>query len=129
MEIIDRENHQKLYIQLINIFLKKMESKEWTIGFKIPTEDELCSMYNVSRATVRTATLELARYGYLKRQHCKGTFVHRNIVSEGLTMLTSFRELMIETGISYSTKVLAQPIIMPIDDLSSKEVRPNHLYI
>ena len=69
MELIDREDHQKLYLQLFAILKKKIESSEWSVGSQIPTEEELCKLFNVSRATVRTAVLELVRQGYLKRQH------------------------------------------------------------
>lgn len=119
-EILDREDHQKLYLQLYEIIKKKIEHNEWPVGSQIPTEEELCKMFNISRATVRTAILYLVRQGYLRRQSGKGTFVSRKFMSYAMTMLTSFRELMLETGISYSTKVLAQTIIMPIDDLSTK---------
>jgi DNA-binding GntR family transcriptional regulator len=119
-EILDREDPQKLYFQLYEIIKKKIENNEWTVGSQIPTEEELCKMFNVSRATVRTAILYLVRQGYLRRQSGKGTFVSRRYMSYAMTMLTSFRELMLETGISYSTKVLAQTIMMPIDDLGTK---------
>jgi len=120
MELIDREDHQKLYLQLYEILKKKIESTEWTVGSQIPTEEELCKMFNVSRATVRTAVLELVRQGYLKRQQGKGTFIYRSTVSEGLTMLTNFRELLFEEGINFSTDVLARTVMMPIDDLDIK---------
>lgn len=120
MELIDRENHQKLYIQLYEIIKKKIENNEWAVGSQIPTEQELCKMFNVSRATVRTAILELTRLGFLKRQQGKGTFICKKSVSEGLTMLTSFRELMFEEGLTFSTNVLARTVIMPVDDLGIK---------
>jgi GntR family transcriptional regulator len=120
MEIIDREDHQKLYFQLYEILKKKIESSEWPVGSQIPTEEELCKMFNVSRATVRTAVLELVRQGYLKRQQGKGTFIYKNFVSEGLTMLANFRELLYEEGLSFTTNVLARTVMMPIDDLDVK---------
>ena len=120
MELIDREDHQKLYFQLYEILKKKIESNEWLVGSQIPTEDELCKMFSVSRATVRTAVLELVRQGYLKRQQGKGTFIYKNYVSEGLTMLTNFRELLFEEGLNFTTNVLARTVMMPIDDLDVK---------
>jgi DNA-binding GntR family transcriptional regulator len=120
MELIDREDHQKLYLQLYEILKKKIESSEWILGSQIPTEEELCNKFNVSRATVRTAVLELVRQGYLKRQQGKGTFVFKNIISEGLTMLTNFRELLFEEGLPFSTTVLARTVMMPIDGLDIK---------
>ena len=117
MELIDREDHQKLYLQLYEILRKKIESSEWAIGSQIPTEEELCKTFNVSRATVRTAVLELVRQGYLKRQQGKGTFIFRNMISEGLTMLTSLRELFFEEDLHFSTNVLARTVMMPVDDM------------
>jgi len=129
MELIDREDHQKLYLQLYEILKKKIESSEWPVGAQIPTEEELCKMFNVSRATVRTAVLELVRQGYLKRQQGKGTFIHKNIVSEGLTMLTNFRELLFEEGLNFSTTILARTVMMPVDDLDVKLDIPKDKHI
>jgi DNA-binding GntR family transcriptional regulator len=120
MELIDRENHQKLYLQLQSIIKKKIESGEWPIGSQIPTEEDLCSMFNVSRATVRTAVLELVRQGYLKRQQGKGTFIHKNMLSGGIAMLTNLKELMFEDELPLTTKVMARTVMMPVDDLDVK---------
>jgi GntR family transcriptional regulator len=120
MQIIDREDHQKLYLQLYEILKKKIESNEWALGSQIPTEEELCRMFGVSRVTVRTAVLELVRHGYLKRQQGKGTYIYKNIVSEGLTMLTNMRELLLEDGLKFRTDVLARTVMMPHEDLDTK---------
>jgi GntR family transcriptional regulator len=117
MELIDRENHQKLYIQLYEIIRKKIENNEWAVESQIPTEQELCKMFNVSRATVRTAILELTRQGFLKRQQGKGTFICKTAISGGLLMITSFRELLFDDNITFDTSVLAQTVMMPTDDL------------
>ncbi len=120
MELIDREDHQKLYLQLYEILKKKIESGEWRVGTQIPTEEDLCNMFSVSRATVRTAVLELVRHGYLKRQQGKGTFIYRNTISDGISMLTNFRESMLEETTSITTNVLARTVMMPIDELDIK---------
>jgi GntR family transcriptional regulator len=117
MELIDRENHQKLYIQLYEIIRKKIENNEWAVESQIPTEQELCKMFNVSRATVRTAILKLTRHGFLKRQQGKGTFINKTATSGGLLMITSFRELLFDDSVPFDTRVLAQTIMMPTDDL------------
>ncbi|MGE5811399.1 MAG: GntR family transcriptional regulator [Ignavibacteria bacterium] len=119
-KLIDRDKPQKLYIQVFEILKKKIENGEWSVGSQIPIEEELCRIYEVSKATVRLAVLELVRQGYLTRQQGKGTFVCKRVIPEGLTMLTSFKELMLETGITFSTQVLAQTVIMPTDDLDLK---------
>jgi GntR family transcriptional regulator len=118
MNAINRENLQKLYVQLIEILRGKIETREWDVGFRIPTEEDLCKTYGVSRATVRSAIAELVREGYLFRQQGKGTFV-KQVVSDILVMLTSFRELMLEPGVEFSTEVRVQTTMMPIGNIGS----------
>ena len=65
---IDRENPQKLYLQLHSILKGKMERGDWPVDSQIPTEEELCRLFDVSKATVRIAVAELVREGYLRRQ-------------------------------------------------------------
>jgi DNA-binding GntR family transcriptional regulator len=117
MELIDREDHQKLYLQLYEIMRKKIHSNEWAVGSQIPTEEELCKTFNVSRATVRTAVLELVRQGFLKRQQGKGTFICKTILNEGLPMLTSLKETMLEDGLNVSAKVISRTAMPPDDEL------------
>jgi len=117
---IDREKPQKLYVQLYSLLKAKIENRELPVGSQIPTEDELCKLYEVSKATVKLAVLELARQGYVKRQQGKGTFVCKRVISEGLTMHTSFKELMLDAGLDFSTQVLAKTVMMPTDDLDVK---------
>lgn len=116
-ELIHREYPQKLYFQLCEIIKGKIERNEWEVGSQIPTEEDLCKIYNVSRATVRAAISELVREGYLFRQQGKGTFVRKQVADE-LIMLASFRELMLEPGIKFSSDVLAHTTMMPVGNIS-----------
>ena len=129
MELINREDHQKLYFQLYEILKKKIESNEWPVGSQIPIEDDLCKMFNVSRATVRTAVLELARQGYLKRQQGKGTFISRSNISDGIPMVTNFREILFEESILLTTHILARTVMKPVDDLERKLEIPHDKHI
>jgi DNA-binding GntR family transcriptional regulator len=120
MEHIDREDHQKLYYQLYEIIRKKIGTNEWPVGSQIPTEDELCKMFNISRATVRTAVLELVRQGYLRRQQGKGTFIYKNAPAQGLNMQAHIRELFFEEDVTLTPQILARTVMMPVDDLGMK---------
>jgi GntR family transcriptional regulator len=128
-KLIDRDKPQKLYIQVFEILKKKIESGEWPVDSQIPIEEELCKTYEVSKATVRFAVLELVRQGYLTRQQGKGTFVCKRVIPEGLTMSSSFKELMLDAGVAFSTDVLAQTVMMPVDDLDAKLDIPEDKHI
>lgn len=126
---IDRENPQKLYLQLYGIIKGRIERGEWPVESQIPTEEELCRLFDVSKATVRIAVAELVREGYLRRQQGKGTFVCKRVIPEGLSMLTSFKENMLEAGVVFETRVLAQTVMMLTDDLDLKLDVPEDKHI
>ena len=127
--IIDRDNPKKLYVQLLEILKGKIEVGEWAVDSQIPTEDELCKTYEISKATVRQAVAELVHTGYLFKQQGRGTFVCKRVIPEGLSMLTSFRELMLEAKVVFSTRVLAQTVLMPTDDLDLKLNIPEDTHV
>lgn len=117
---IDRDNPQKLYLQLYEILKDSIERGDWPVDAQIPTEKELCEEHNVSKATVRLAISELVRQGYIRRQQGKGTFVCKRDIPEGISMLTSFKEHLFEEGVNFSTRVLAQTVLMPINGIDTK---------
>ncbi len=129
LNTINRDNPTKLYMQLFDIMKQRIESGEWAVDSQIPIEDDLCKIYDLSKATVRLAVAELVRQGYLKRLQGKGTFVCKRIIPEGLSMVTSFRELMLDAGVKITTKVLALTIMMPSDDLDIKLDIPDDRHI
>lgn len=89
---IDRDSKLKLYVQIYTIIKEKIDSGAWQAGTQIPTEDELCRTYDVSKVTVREAIQELVREGCLKRQQGKGTFVMYSVPQPGVVMRTRLSE-------------------------------------
>ncbi len=89
---VDRGKPQKLYFQIVEILKEQIEKDGWKIGAQIPTEEQLCSQYNVSRATVRLAIAELVSVGYLKKLQGKGTFVRRKKNGHSIAMLSNIGE-------------------------------------
>lgn len=118
INVITRDTHQKIYLQLYTILKKKIESGEWQVNYKIPSEKELCRMYNVSRTSVRAAIGELVKEGYLSRIPGKGTFVLKRSIDDGIVMTTSYKELWLEKKVPISSQVLIRTTIMPIENLS-----------
>jgi len=85
-KVLDRDGKQKLYVQVYDILKENIEQDEWAVGSMIPTEDDLCKTYDVSKATIREAIAELVHDGYLRRQQGKGTFVICSVPHRGLAM-------------------------------------------
>jgi GntR family transcriptional regulator, transcriptional repressor for pyruvate dehydrogenase complex len=59
-------------------------SKKYLPGSKLPTENELCAQFNVSRTSVREALQTLSAHGLITVEKGKGIFVNR-INSESVT--------------------------------------------
>ncbi len=115
---IDRESGQKLYVQIYNIFKEKIKRTEWPEGMQIPTEDDLCRLYDISKATVRIAISDLVREGLIRRIQGKGTFVH-STPAIGLSMRTRLAEDMFGEGVRLSRELLNRGIQWPSDEIST----------
>ena len=69
------EQKLPLYTIITTEMIRKIETKEWPVGSKIPSEKKLGELFQVSRITVRRALSELERKGYLVKKQGKGSFV------------------------------------------------------
>lgn len=87
-ELLDISKDTPLYKQLSQILYHKIETGEWEYNHKIPTEPELCEMYQISRQTVRLAIEDLKNKGYVLKKQGRGTFVTHPKVEE---QIFSFR--------------------------------------
>jgi len=114
---IDRESQQKLYVQIYSIIKEKIEKGEWPYGARIPTEDDLCRTYDVSKATVRIAVSELDRDGYLVRKQGKGTFVTYSMPHLGVDMKTRLTENMFGEGVRVRKEILVKGEKQPSEEI------------
>lgn len=63
------------YMQIVNWIKEKLETKELTAGSKIHSENELVSLFGVSRQTVRHAISVLENEGIVERLRGSGTYI------------------------------------------------------
>ena len=72
----------KLYIQIYNQIRDAILNGNYSVGDKLPSEKELCQMFNVSRVPVREALSALELSGLVESVHGAGVYVKRlNVVS------------------------------------------------
>lgn len=71
---------EEIYQQL----KESIENKQYQIGDKLPTEKELCELFNVSRQPVREALNSLKALGYIESKQGEGSFVVFNEIHEYL---------------------------------------------
>ena len=63
------------YIDLMNWIREQILSGEFTVGMRLPSENELGKKFSISRQTVRQATSVLESEGLLERRRGSGTYV------------------------------------------------------
>lgn len=125
---VDRFTQEKLYIQLMRIFLDMINSENWQLGQQIPTEEDLCKKYNVSKITVRQAINNLVSDGYLIKIQGKGTFVAIALPVVGLAMKTRLTEEMFGKEVNVEKKVLFRGIKKSFQDAKDFLKTEDNLY-
>ena len=104
--VLQRQSAIPLYYQFKQFIIDKIEANELHERDLIPTEEELCKLYAISRPTLRQAFAELVNEGYLTRQRAKGTFVAKHsLSSKFVNKIMQFNEEMEALGVTHRTEV------------------------
>ncbi|MCR4430899.1 MAG: GntR family transcriptional regulator [Tepidanaerobacteraceae bacterium] len=103
--MVSRDKPLPLYYQLKSELLEDIKKGIYREDEKIPSENELQKIYNVSLITVRKALSDLVQEGILYRIQGKGTFVAKPKIQRYLNLM-SFTEEMRQKGIEPSTIIL-----------------------
>jgi len=127
-ETVDRESQDKLYVQIYNIIKGKIEKGDWSADSLIPSEDELCRIFEVSKATLRSAISELVRDGYLKRQQGKGTFVTYSIPHVGILMRTVLMDNIFGEEVGVKKELLEKGVKEPSEDVKEYLAAKDGIY-
>jgi GntR family transcriptional regulator len=72
---IDRLSPVPFYFQLAELLEEEIVTGRWVPGARVPSENELCSRYGLSRTTIRQALGRLEQEGLVSREKGRGTFV------------------------------------------------------
>lgn len=106
-----------LYSDIVDDMSKEIENMEK--GDKIPSERQLCAIYDVSRTTIRNAINELANSGLIYQIHGKGTFATgKSQYQDNLNKYYSFTQRTIALGQTPKSEVLNFLVKYPNEDLA-----------
>lgn len=120
MKTVDKNNRVPMYYQLVDIIVELIETGVLEENKKIPSERELCTQYDISRATVRQAIQVLERDGYIYKKHGKGTYVSPKRMKQELLKFYSFTEEMKKLGKIPSSKVIDFQLITADEKIAKK---------
>jgi GntR family transcriptional regulator len=103
---IDKSSPVPLYHQLKEVLREHIKLQIWKPGDIIPSEEQLCKEYGISRGPVRQALGELVREGFLSREHGRGTFVAEPKFEQGLMSFYSIFESTRDSKMKAKSNVL-----------------------
>jgi len=119
--LINKFSSIPLYVQLRNSIRIAIDDGTLKDKDKLPTEDELCDTFHISRPVVRQAYSDLLSQGVILRMKGKGTFVTKQVINRNfITELYNFTGEMERQGRKPKTKVLvvevihSDPLIFPL---------------
>lgn len=114
--VLNNNSSAYLYEQVSNYLEIMIEKGTLQPGSKIPSEQELCELFDTSRITVRRAIKELSDRGVLEAIHGKGTFVSSKIKkSVHILEFGGFTDGLGGVGVKFTKKILAKGI-RPADE-------------
>ncbi len=68
------KNSPPLFQRIYSTLKTRLMAGEWGIGAMLPSENELCEIYSISRGTLRQVLAELEKEGLIRRERGRGTF-------------------------------------------------------
>ncbi|EPJ45270.1 MAG: GntR family transcriptional regulator [Osedax symbiont Rs1] len=94
------------FIIIKNFIEDKINAGEFTPGDRVPSENELCQQFSVSRMTARRALQSLNDEGLLIRTPGLGSFVAKHRPISTLLEVRNIADEVHERGNSYSAKII-----------------------
>lgn len=94
MYTLDRDNPTPLYEQIKTILREQIAMGVLAPGTALPTENELCKTYQVSRITVVKALSDLTHDGLIHRVQGKGSIVNPTPIFNVMDRILGFTETM-----------------------------------
>ncbi len=120
------------YRQLYEILRKHIMNGVYQEGSLLPSENELCSVHNMTRPTVRHALDSLVKDGLILKKQGKGSIVRQAVRDIGILSISGTASAV---GVRYlKTDILQKPVIKSWDgsfpfDLSELEEEAGCVYM
>ena len=109
---LNRNSPVPLYFQLLEALREQIESGLWQPRDILPSESDLCQLYDVSRTVVRQALDGLERPGVIRRVKGKGAFVsERKVMAYLMENPNGFYAGMAAQGMTIETRVLERDVV------------------
>jgi DNA-binding GntR family transcriptional regulator len=102
------------YRKLYETLRKHILDGVYKEGDLLPSENELCQLYGITRPTVRQSLGSLATDGYIRKHQGKGSIVHRLPKEIGILSVSGTTSALGDRNLK--TKIIVKPVIKKWDD-------------
>lgn len=109
--MINKYSSIPLYTQLKEMIISKIENGEYAENLKIPSEQEFCELYDISRPTVRQAIADLTNSGVLYKEKGKGTFVASSKSRVDIKNYSGFTDSILDSQLPGQRNILSAKTI------------------
>jgi GntR family transcriptional regulator len=123
---VQRDSPLPYYEQVKRLLIHLMENSDLSPGDLLPSEQELCAQFGVSRTVIRQALGELVNQGRLYRMRGKGTFIAKPKLQEQFIESTvGFFEDLTSKGHRVESRVMSCEVVAANDRVAEAlEVEP-----
>ncbi len=98
------------YKKLYEVLRKHILDGIYKEGDLLPSENELCSLYGMTRPTVRQALATLAHEGYIRKHQGKGSIVHTLPREIGILSVSGTTSAVGDRNLK--TRIIVKPVII-----------------
>jgi GntR family transcriptional regulator, N-acetylglucosamine utilization regulator len=109
-----------MHYQVQQDMRERITTGVWPAGQMLPGEMELCTLYGVSRTTMRQAISSLVDEGLIVRERGRGSFVRSSMVTAGTRGLTSFTGELATLGLKAGARLLSRQVIPATAELAQR---------
>lgn len=102
------------YRRLYEILRKHITEGIYREGDLLPSENELCQLYGMTRPTVRQSLSSLANDGYIRKHQGKGSIVHQLPREIGILSVSGTTTAVGDRNLK--TRIIVKPVIMKWPD-------------
>jgi DNA-binding GntR family transcriptional regulator len=99
------------YRKLYEILRKHISEGIYKEGDLLPSENELCKLYSLTRPTVRQSLSTLANEGYIRKHQGKGSIVHHLPRDIGILSVSGTTSAVGDRNLK--TKIVVKPVLIP----------------
>ena len=93
-----KNNSQHRYQEVAAILRREIETKAYPLGSRLPSEQQLCDRFDISRFTIREALKQLTSLGLVHRRQGSGTVVISHTPKNAYVQKVSSMEELVNYG-------------------------------